>query len=284
MDLSNVSAEKRALLSRIEENEKQGKFDVAVENDPPGKELQPDDVDYLAKKFSKRFKRWLANKIADRHFLRLIKKGVFVLEQVTGEEHLSALANGAIITSNHFSPFDNYMLFHAIRRHLPRTDLYKIIKESNYTAFPGLYGFFFRNCNTLPLSSNRRTMMNFMSSVQTLLKRGESILVYPEQEMWWNYRKPRPFKIGGFKLAYKAGVPVVPMFFTMRDDETRLDGDGYPLQLHTLHIMPPIYPDLTLGEKKGAEKMMTDAYALYKAKYEEIYQTPLTFACEKESV
>ena len=155
--------------------------------------------------------------------------------------------------------------------------LYKIIREGNYTSFPGLYGFLFRHCNTLPLSSNRRTMINFMSAVNELLKQGETVLVYPEQEMWWNYRKPRPYKVGGFKIAYRAGVPVVPAFITMKHDETRTDNDGYPVQRHTLHIMPPIYPDTSLGEKAGAEKMMNEAYALCKAKYEEVYGEPLVY-------
>jgi 1-acyl-sn-glycerol-3-phosphate acyltransferase len=119
-------------------------------------------------------------------------------------------------------------------------------------------------------------MINFMSAVNTLLKRGESILIYPEQGMWWNYRKPRPFKIGGFKMAYRAGVPVLPTFITMTDDE-RLDGDGYPIQRFTLHIMPAIYPEADLGEKLGAEKMRDQAYALCKAKYEEVYGVALTY-------
>ena len=104
-------------------------------------------------------------------------------------------------------------------------------------------------------------------------------MIYPEQGMWWNYRKPRPFKIGGFKMAYRADVPVLPTFITMTDDE-RLDGDGYPIQRFTLHIMPAIYPDKTLGEKLGAEKMKDEAYALCKAKYEEVYGIPLTYGDE----
>ena len=147
----------------------------------------------------------------------------------------------------------------------------------NYTNFPGLYGFFFRHCNTLPLSSNRRTMINFMSSVNELLKGGESVLIYPEQEMWWNYKKPRPYKVGGFKIAYRAGVPVLPTFITMQDDPARLDGDGYPVQRHTLHILPPVYPDVSLGEKQGAEKMKNEAYEACVKKYEEVYQKKLSY-------
>ena len=114
-------------------------------------------------------------------------------------------------------------------------------------------------------------MINFTSAVNTLLKRGESVLVYPEQEMWWNYRKLRPFKVGAFKLAYRAGVPVLPTFITMQDDPERLDEHGDPVQRHTLHILPPVYPDLALGDKAGAEKMKEEAYAACKAKYEEVY-------------
>jgi 1-acyl-sn-glycerol-3-phosphate acyltransferase len=100
--------------------------------------------------------------------------------------------------------------------------------------------------------------------------------------MWWNYRKPRPFKVGGFKMAYRAEVPVVPMFISMVDDK-RLDGDGYPIQRMTLHIMPPVYPDKTLGEKRGAEKMKEEAFALTKAKYEEVYGIPLVYGEEDEN-
>lgn len=278
-----LSEERRAILQKIEEYEAKGWFDKPIENDPEAPELLPEKVDYLCKKASSRFKRKVANCIADRYFLGLIKKGVITIDGVQGEEYLEdGLKNGAIVLCNHFSPFDNYIVFHCIRKYLPKKYLYKIIREGNYTNFPGLYGFFFRHCNTLPLSRNRRTLMNFLSAVDTLLKSGESILVYPEQEMWWNYRKPRPFKIGGFKMAYKAGVPVLPIFISMQDDETRLDEHGYPLQRHTVHILPPVYPDATLGEKAGAQAMLTTAQSLYRQKYEEVYAVPLTYGNEKE--
>lgn len=281
MDLTKISPERAQVLQRIEEYEKEGRFNDSVENDPEAPELLPEDVDYLCKKFSSKMKRRVANFLGDRYFLNLIKKDILIIDGVTGEEHLSALQNGAVITCNHFSAMDNYAVFHCIRKYLPRKYLYKVIREGNYTNFPGLYGFLFRYCNTLPLSSNRRTMMNFMSATNELLKRGETVLVYPEQAMWWNYKKPRPYKVGGFKLAYRAGVPVVPIFITMKDD-TRLDGDGYPIQRMTLHILKPIYPDKSLGEKVGAENVMNEAYALCKEKYEEVYGVKLKYGEEKE--
>lgn len=282
MEKKKRSKERQEVLKKIKRLEAEGRFDEGVEPDLPAPELLPSQVDYLCEKVSSRGKRFVANFLADRYFLRLIRKGMMVIDGIVGEEHLAALQNGAVVTCNHFSPFDHYIVFHCIRRHLPKKYLYKVIREGNYTNFPGLYGFFFRHCNTLPLSRNRRTMMNFFSATNTLLRRGETILVYPEQEMWWNYRKPRPFKIGAFRMAYKANVPVVPMLITMCDDEERMDADGYPLQRHTLHVLPPIYPDATLGEKKGAEAMMETAQQLCKKRYEDVYGVPLVYGGEME--
>ena len=277
MQSTQISPARQEILNKIEEKERAGLFNDPVENDPEAPELLPEQVDYLCKKFSSKVKRRIANFLGDHYFLNLIKKDIMVIDGVEGEENLSALKEGAVVTCNHFSPFDNYIIFHCIRKYLPRKYLYKVIREGNYTNFPGLYGFLFRHCNTLPLSRNRRTMINFMTAINTLLKRGETVLIYPEQEMWWNYKKPRPYKVGAFKIAHRAGVPVVPTFITMQDDPERVDADGYPVQRHTVHIMPAIYP-----EGLTAEEMMQKTYEACKAKYEEVYGIPLVYNTEGE--
>lgn len=283
MDLSIVSEDRKEVLRKIDEYERKGWFDKDVENDPPSPELRPEDVDYLGKKLSSKIKTAIANKMGRKFFEKMIKEGAVVIDGMEGGENLRLLKDtGAVITCNHFGIPDNYILYHCIQNSLKKKRLYKVIREGNYTGFSGLFGFLFRNCNTLPLSSNRRTMVNFMSAADTLLRRGEAVLIYPEQGMWWNYRKPRPFKIGAFKIAVRAGVPVLPTFVTMKDDETKLDEHNYPLQHYTLHVMPPVYPDKTLSEKQAAEKMKEDAFALYKAKYEEVYGVPLAYL-EEES-
>lgn len=283
MDLSIVSEDRKEVLRKIDEYERKGWFDKDVENDPPSPELRPEDVDYLGKKLSSKIKTAIANKMGRKFFEKMIKEGAVVIDGMEGGDNLRLLKDtGAVITCNHFGIPDNYILYHCIQNSLKKKRLYKVIREGNYTGFGGLFGFLFRNCNTLPLSSNRRTMVNFMSAADTLLRRGEAVLIYPEQGMWWNYRKPRPFKIGAFKIAVRAGVPVLPTFITMKDDETKLDEHNYPLQHYTLHVMPPVYPDKTLSEKQAAEKMKEDTFALYKAKYEEVYGVPLAYF-EEES-
>ena len=43
----------------------------------------------------------------------------------------------------------------------PDRTFYRVVREGNYTSFPGFYGFLMRDCNTLPLSSDSRTLRKF---------------------------------------------------------------------------------------------------------------------------
>ncbi len=278
MDLEKLSPGRRAVMERIAEYEAAGRFDEDVEDDPPAPVLMPDCVDYGNTKLLNRIVARFANRAGDRFFTKLIKQGAYYLDGVTGREHLTALKNGAVITCNHFHACDSYLISKSIEKELPKHRLWKVIREGNYTNFPGnkFYAYLFKHAYTLPLSSNRRTMMNFIAAVYKLLQKKESILIYAEQGMWYNYRKPRPTKISAYKIAAHAHVPVLPAFITMEDDE-KLDGDGFPVQHYTLHFMPPIYPDSTLREAKNAEIMQERNYALCKEKYEEVYKIPLEF-------
>ncbi|MBR4778048.1 MAG: 1-acyl-sn-glycerol-3-phosphate acyltransferase, partial [Lachnospiraceae bacterium] len=187
------------------------------------------------------------------------------------------LNSGAVITCNHFNAFDSFaiqLVYDAANK--PKRTFYRIIREGNYTSFPGFYGFIMRNCNTLPLSSNYETMKKFMKSTNKLLQKGHFVLVYPEQSMWWNYRKPKPLKNGAYVFAAKNNVPVLPCFITMRDSDI-LDDDGYFVQEYTVHISAPLYPDPSLPYKENVEKLREQNYKLWKDIYEKEYQMPLMY-------
>lgn len=278
MEKTELSEYRKKVLLRIAELEKAREWDGEAEDNPETITLNPEDVDYLGKKLSSKIGTYFANKMAIRFYEKEIKDGFFVIKEIKGiENFLSVKDKGAVITCNHFSVYDNYAVFRAIRKHLPKGhNLYKVIREGNYTNFKGLYGYFFRHCNTLPLSSNTKTMVNFMQAVKELLSRGEKILIYPEQAMWWNYRKPRPLKSGAFRLAVKSGVPVLPAFITMEDTE-KPDRDGYPVQAYTLHFLPPIYLKKELSEKENAEYLKTENYNAWKTVYESVYGVPLEY-------
>ena len=269
---------------RIEQYEMEEKWDLDVEDDPKSTVLMPKDVDYLNKKLCSKIKTGFANTMAKRYFEKLIKKNQFIIKEVKGIENFMSVRNrGVIITSNHFSPGENYAVWRAISEPMFKDGrcLYRVIKEGNYTNPPKPFGLFMRHCNTLPLSSNMDTMKNFMKALSTLLNRGEKILIYPEQSMWWNYKKPRPLKPGAFRFAVKNKVPILPFFLTMEDSKY-LDKNGEPVQAYTVNILKPIFPDENLGDKENIENMKNKNYEMWKEVYENTYKIPLTYKTKNE--
>lgn len=270
------------VLKKIELLEKQGKFDIDAEEDPPTIVLTPENIDYLRTKMTSKIKRVFANKVGEKFLDDLLKNNKLIIKEIKGLENLSKVNGGAMITCNHFNPFDCFTIEKAFRLsgQIETKRLYKVIREGNYTNFPGLYGFLFRNCDTLPLSSNKRTMVKFMKAVDTLLQNGDFILIYPEQSMWWNYRKPKPLKHGAFKLATRNNVPVIPIFITMQDSNI-IGEDGFPVQEYIVNINEPIYPDENLTAKENEDMMLEKNYQIWKNIYEEFYGIPLEYTTEQ---
>lgn len=271
------------VLKKIERLEKEGKFDVDAEDDPPTIILTPDNIDYLKKKMTSKIKRVFANEVGERFLDSLLKNNKLIIKNVNGIENLNKISTGAIVTCNHFNPFDSFTVEKVFRmsEKVEEKRLYKVIREGNYTNFSGLYGFFFRNCDTLPLSSNKRTMVNFMKAVDKILSEGDFILIYPEQSMWWNYRKPKPLKTGAFKMATRNNVPVIPIFITMEDSNI-IGDDGFPIQEYTVNISEPIYPDSNLSQRENAENMLNKNYKIWKQIYEDFYKVPLEYECDEK--
>lgn len=266
------------ILNKIENLEEEGKFDIDAEDDPPTIVLTPENIDYLRTSMTSKIKRIFANKVGEKFLDDLLKNNKLIIKEIKGMENLSNLKTGAILTCNHFNPFDCFTIEKTFRLsgQAKTKRLHKVIREGNYTNFPGLYGFFFRNCDTLPLSSNKRTMVEFMKAVDTLLQKGDFILIYPEQSMWWNYRKPKPLKHGAFKIAVRNNVPVIPIFITMSDSDV-IGDDGFPIQEYTVNIAEPIYPDNNLSQRERAEKILNKNFEVWKKIYEDFYGIPLEY-------
>lgn len=266
------------VLKKIEILEREGKFDIDAEDDPPTIVLTPENIDYLRTSMTSKIKRIFANKVGERFLDDLLKNNKLIIKDINGIENLSKVEKGAIVTCNHFNPFDCFTIEKVFRLsgQAKTKRLHKVIREGNYTNFPGLYGFFFRNCDTLPLSSNKRTMVEFMKAVDTLLQKGDFILIYPEQSMWWNYRKPKPLKHGAFKIATRNNVPVIPIFITMNDSDI-IGDDGFPIQEYTVNISEPIYPDENLSQRENTEKILNKNFEVWKKIYENFYGIPLEY-------
>ncbi len=272
-----ISSHKFELIKRIAELEERELWHEDAETNPKTYPLEADKIDYLSEKLSSKILNKIANAAGTAVFDTMIKKRQLIIKEVRGIENFTAVEGGKIVTCNHFSICDHYAVWVALRDHMNGKLLYKIIREGNYTNPPKPFGLLMKHCNTLPLSSRSATMRKFMNAIKVLLGRGETILIYPEQGMWWNYRKPRPMQEGAFTLAAKNNVPVVPILITMEDSDVP-DGDGFFVQEYTINILPPIYPDNTLPRSETAKKMKKENYEAWVRTYENFYGKPLVYS------
>ena len=268
--------ERLAVLEKIGQLERARIFDQDVEQDPPTIPLNPDKIKYANNSLWSNIKRKIAYSMAYSFYNKSIKNKTFALGKITGEENFCAVDGGAIVTCNHFNPMDSYVMQKVLDHSGRKGRMYRVIREGNYTSFSGFYGFLMRNCDTLPLSDNMAVMKKFFRGVEKVLKNNHLVLVYPEQSMWWNYRKPKPLKSGAFDLAVKYGVPVIPCFITLSDTE-HICPDGFPGQTYSPFVGKPIYPDTSLPRKQATEKLRTQVEEYNRKVYEDFYGIPLEY-------
>ena len=73
---------------------------------------------------------------------------------------------------------------------------------------------------TIPLVNSANYIGNdFFDHLHTALDQEKWVLIYPEQEMWWNYRKPRKLQRGAYYFAAKQNVPIISIFVEIRNTE-----------------------------------------------------------------
>ena len=267
-----------AIVDKIAEFERDGRFFEDVEDDPPGRMLMPDEIDYLRRGFIQKIKTRLAFGAARKFLYSLLEEKKMIVKEIRGIENMRDLESGAVITCNHFNAFDSFaiQIVYEASEQRHRT-FWRVIREGNYTSFPGFYGRLMRNCNTLPLSSNQKTMRKFVDGVGTHLRNGDFVLIYPEQSMWWNYRKPKPLRDGAYYFASRNGVPVLPCFITMRNSDI-IGEDGFPVQEYTIHVGKPIYPDEQKAHRDNVREMMDENARVWREIYEEEYGLPLSYS------
>ena len=282
MEKAGKSESKLVLLAHIEELEREGRFSEDAEENPPAPVLMPEDINYLPRSLKSKTQTKYAFKVARWFVNMLIKKKQLIIKEYKGIENLEKVADGAVITCNHFNAFDSFAIQLAFEQgKLKKKKMYRVIREGNYTGFPGFYGVLMRHCNTLPLSSNFKTMEKFIAAVDRVLEKNQFVLVYPEQGMWWNYRKPRPLQKGAFTFAARNNKPVLPVFITMEDSDV-LDDDGFYVQEYTVHFCEPIYPDPNKKRAQNSCEMRDKNYEAWKAVYEQTYGEKLIYSCDEE--
>lgn len=259
---------KEELIRRMKDCEQRGDFHFNIE---PIDENSYDHVDekyeHLCHSFFGCLFYLVIRFVAS--FIGFFINGLAFGLKVKGRRNLRGVKS-AIITCNHVNNFDNLMVRNGVFGHR----LYIVVGEFNNKK--GFFGQCLKAGGTLPLSVNLRAMINLRKAIETLLKKRNFVLFYPEEAEWWNYEKPRPFRNGAFHFAATANVPVIPLFLTFANPKG-LRAKIVKSKVVTLHIMPPIYPIEHKSIKENIDYMREANYQAWVAKYEEVYAKPMVY-------
>lgn len=278
-----IGDNRRAVIQNIKTFAENGDFHNKVElNDPEltAEQHRAITTSYIENRnrISFQVKRVLGVALA-KAATRVINKDT----QIIGIEKVPKDLGGVIITSNHFSPLENTVIRH-LTNTLGRKKLGIISQTSNF-AMTGVIGFLMNNADTIPISTDPRYLARDFLSVlkERLVDRKDAILLYPEQEMWFNYRKPRPPKNGAYFYAAKLNIPILSCFVEMIDLEED-DTEEFKKVRYVLHILDVLYPDPDRSAKENTEYMAQTDYSLKKACYERVYGKELTYAFDSSDI
>lgn len=197
--------------------------------------------------------------------------------QITGLANLASLKRtGAIVTANHFNQLDALALkWLAQSQH----QAFNVVIEDTNLVLPGFFSYLMNYIGTLPLV-NTPSYINhcFVPRLKAILAQKHWVLIFPEQEMWWNYRKPRVPQRGAYYFAALAQVPIISTFVEIRDlPKTEKQDSQFNQTAYTVHVLSPIYPDLKLSVNARSKKMMDQDYQQKVAAYERSYGRRLDY-------
>ncbi len=161
--------------------------------------------------------------------------------QVRGSEHLPQ-GQPAIYIANHQSNFDIPLLYAGLPlqfRWMAKKELFDI----------PLFGLAMARCGYIPIDrSDRRKTMQSMTEAAKQIRNGASVIIFPEGTRSEDGRL-QEFKKGGFVIAIKAQVPVVPVAikgsYQVMPKGQRLIRSG-PVELE-------IFPAITTAGLKNAD-------------------------------
>lgn len=278
-----IGENRRAVIENIKKFAESGKFHSKVElNDPNLTAEQTRRITdcYIEnrKSFTYKFKRCLGVSLA-KTLTRVINRET----EIINLDKIPKDIGGMLITSNHFSPLENTVIRHLTSK-LNRKHLGIISQTSNF-AMKGIIGFLMNYADTIPISTEPRYLArDFLSLLkERLVDKKHAILLYPEQEMWFNYRKPRPPKDGAYFFASKLNVPIVSCFVEIVDlDED--DSQGFKKVKYILHVLDVLYPDPQKTVRENTEMLSCIDYTLKKNCYETVYGKKLEYTFENSDI
>lgn len=270
-----IGKNKDKVISNIKKATEDGNMNIKVEVDDPN--LSSEEKKALVNKYLKErgtlgYK--LKNAVA-RFIINFITEKENKNTEIIGIENIKSISGGAIITSNHFNPLDNTAIRHLVKK-CKKKKLFIVSRDENM-AMQGFVGFFMNYSDIVPISNSTNYMANdFFKIIKDIMAKKQFLLIYPEEEMWFNYRKIRPLKRGAYHYAAKCGVPVVSCFVEIQNLKEKENEEFFKTK-YVVHVLTPIFPDPNLSIYDNSIAMMTKDYEQKKEAYEKAYGKKLEY-------
>jgi len=278
-----IGDNRKAVIENIKKNAESGNFHSKVELTDPvltSEQMREITDRYMQNRnaLSFRFKSAVAVGIANVA-TKIINKDT----EIVGLEKIPSDLEGVLITSNHFGPLENTIIRHLTKK-MKRKKL-NIISQTTNFAMKGPIGFLMNYANTIPISIEPRYLARDFLSImkEKLTEKKEPVLLYPEQEMWFNYRKPRPSKNGAYFYAAKLSVPILSCFVEIQDTD-KDENEEFKKTKYVLHILGVLYPDKNKTPKENTEELAKLDYEMKKACYEQVYNKSLDYKFELSDI
>lgn len=177
---------------------------------------------------------WLRDRTAMWRFARGMLRLLFAATGMSFRRTGVALPEGQVLyVSNHPSDMDPLLLVSAVGRPISMTGKRRLFK--------GLFGAIAERLGVIPVEPDAlESSLASYERMKSLLAEGESIHIFPEGD-----RRDAPgiypFRLGAFKLAASAGVPIVPLVLGGSREVMR----GRPYRPATLEVevLPPVRID-----------------------------------------
>ncbi len=278
-----IGGSKKAVIENIKKNIKEGELNKKVEvNDP---HLSEEEVNKALERFYGIRKHKIAYFLESRFaylFVDIIGLKLNKSIEIEGLENIKDINEGAIVTSNHFNPLDNMAIRKLIKKRY-RKNFYVVSQETNL-AMPGIIGYLMNSINIIPLCKGPNYIIKtFIPELKRVLNKNNYVLIYPEEEMWFNYRKPRPCKRGAYQFAAESGKPIISCFTEIRDT-AKDDNDEFKEVKYIVHVLKPIYPDKNKSVRENSKIMAEIDYKQKKEAYEKCYHKKLDYTFSYEDI
>jgi len=271
------------IIENIKRNTINNELNKTVAIDDPV--LSEEEIDKLIDKYNNLKKnkiKYSIDKKASQAMIKTTCKDVYDNIEFKGIEKLNNLNTGAIITGNHYSPVDTIPIKELIKKVFNK-ELYIVSYASNLALKPPL-DFIVNHENIIPIKDSISYLNEvFKPQLFDLLNKGEFVLIYPEQEMWNNYRKPRPCKRGAYQFAAEANVPIISLYTELQDRGIKDDKNFNKLK-YILHVLDIIEQDNSLSVRQNSINNSKKDYELKVKKYEECFNKKLTYDFSYEDI